>query len=347
MLSAAQQLKGRILTGGWKVIAEVERSPGATGSTFSTGYIVESPKGVRAYLKALDFSSAFLHNDPMMMLQTMTEAYNFERQLCGQCSDHHMNRVVYAIGDGKIQIDPDNPFSLVPYLIFELAEGDIRSQLDKFEEFDIAWALRALHHAATGLKQLHSVGVAHQDLKPSNLLEFPQTIFKVADLGRATWKGHPMPHDECDFAGDPSYTPPELLYGYLDSDWNRRRFGCDAYLLGSLVVFFFTRASMTALILDYLDPPYRPESWPESFNDVLPYVRDACGRAIEAFSNEVPSDLREEITIIVRQLCEPDPRLRGHPLNRFGRQNQYSLERYVSRFNLLASKTEYGLLGGK
>ena len=54
------------------------------------------------------------------------------------------------------------------------------------------------------------------------------------------------------------------------------------------------------------------------------------------------------IVTIVEELCEPDPRLRGHPLNRFGKGNQYSLERYIAKFDLLARRrrtesTEVGL----
>jgi hypothetical protein len=66
---------------------------------------------------------------------------------------------------------------------------------------------------------------------------------------------------------------------------------------------------------------------------------------LEDFAKTVPSDLREELVLAVRQLCEPDPRLRGHPGEKLGHHNPYSLERYVSKFDLLAKKAEYGLIG--
>src|SRR6266851_917241 len=52
------------------------------------------------------------------------------------------------------------------------ADGDVRKHLSPTQSLDIVWILRCLHHIATGLHQLHSAKVAHQDLKPSNVLAF-------------------------------------------------------------------------------------------------------------------------------------------------------------------------------
>lgn len=345
MATPAEQLNGLVLEGGWKVVSKVERPPTATGAHFSCGYIVESDKGVRGYLKALDYSRALVSPDPAEVLRVMTEAFTYERALCQKCVDKRMRRVVAAIGDGTVYVHADDPGSVVQYLIFELADRDVRAYLDVFDHFDTAWSLRALHHVATGLKELHGAGIAHQDLKPSNVLVFEKEGSKVADLGRAVYRGSLGPWDNIEVAGDKTYAPPELLYGYVGDDWNIRRFGCDAYLLGSMVVFFFGRGSMTSLLLSEMGEAYHWRTWSGTFYDVLPYLRDAFGRAVRCFARDVPADVREEIRIIVCQLCEPDPRLRGHPQNLWGGGNQYSLERYVSKFNLLASKAEYGLLG--
>ena len=202
-----------------------------------------------------------------------------------------------------------------------------------------------MHHVATGLEQLHNIEIAHQDLKPSNVLLFPQDVTKIGDLGRATSRGQDGPHDELKVAGDKGYAPPELLYGQVSADWTKRRLGCDAYLFGSMVVFFFAQAAMTPLIETYLPPDYHCLNWQGPFKEVLPYIREAFGRAVTAFSSAVPSVVRNELTVAVRQLCEPDPERRGHPLNRSGHQNQYSLIRYISLFDLLAKKAEMAYFG--
>lgn len=344
MLTPAKQLAGKTLEGGWRVLAPVTLTNNSTGGCFSEGYIVESKEGTKAFLKALDYSRALASADPARALQAMTSAYNFERDLLNKCKSKGMDRVVRAITDGKIVLSNAGTSVVVEYLIFELADGDVRKYFDKTKKFDDAWVLRVLHHVATGLKQLHSEGIAHQDLKPSNVLVFEGNISKVADLGRAAHKGYNPPHENFRIAGDPSYAPLELLYGYVDPEWNRRRLGCDMYLLGSMVVFFFTGLSITSLIISEMLLEHRPKSWSGSFEDVLPYLRDAFGRVIDDFSNKIENvEIRTDLTNTVRELCEIDPRRRGHPKNLKSASTQHSLERYVTRFDVLARKAEMSI----
>jgi serine/threonine protein kinase len=103
----------------------------------------------------------------------------------------------------------------VPYIIFELANGDIRNVLDRAIYFDAAWAFRTLHHVATGLSQLHKVGIAHLDMKPSNALEFGESGTKVSDLGTSVRRGTRCPHEDNPIAGDVAYAPPELQYQFI------------------------------------------------------------------------------------------------------------------------------------
>jgi len=206
------------------------------------------------------------------------------------------------------------------------------------------WMLRAMHHASSGLKQLHGAGVAHQDLKPSNLLVFGDRSSKVADLGCAAIRDGWAPRDGTPIAGDLGYAPPELLYRYLPPDWNVRRLGCDLYLLGGLLVFFILGMSVTALIQSRLDESHRWQQWSGRYQDVLPYVRAAHATMLETVKEAVPALLADDLTGIVRELCEPEVELRGHPAERLGSRSPFSVERYVSRFDLLARRAELVLL---
>ena len=348
----AERLMGLELVDGWKVIEEVAKPPGFTGGNFSCGYIVRGEDGRKAYVKALDLTPPFgQQGDWTLILRGLLDGYEHERQLCRQC--RKMSRVVNVLADGDIMVDPNDPLTRVPYLVFELADSDVRSEFEALKNaaktFEIAWALRSLHHVATGLWQLHQRQIVHQDLKPSNILVFDQEGSKVTDLGRSAAKAMRSPNDDEDVPCDRTYAPPELAFGWVAPEWNTRRFGCDAYLLGSMVVFYFARVAMTPLLLDCLAPSYRPKilrgPYRGDYATALPYVKDAFAAALGRFSSEVPDDLRDEVTEIVAQLCEPDPSLRGDPRSRGGGRNQYSMERYVSRFNLLARRAELKLVG--
>ena len=347
-LSPAARLAGLTLDSGWHVVERVPPQDGATGGYFSCSYIVEKNSRT-AFLKALDYSKAVeiaKQNsvDLPTALQCLIQAYNFERSLLQRCAQKRMDRVVVAIENGSIPVD-QGVFGTVDYLIFEPADGDIRKHLALAPRVELAWILRCLHHIATGLYQLHSANVAHQDIKPSNVLVFERKISKVADLGSASIKGVECPRDAVNCAGDRTYAPPELLYGRQDTEWNRRRQACDVYHLGSMVVFLFCGVGMTAMILEHLPREYHYQIWRGSYAEVLAEVRDAFGRALQECESNIPGDrLRVALREAISQLCDPDPSLRGHPLNRRGVTNQYSLERYVSLFNLLARRAEIGIL---
>ena len=342
MLSSAERLMGMDLEGGWKVVDSVDKSPSSTGGNFSRCYIVENVGGKRAFLKALDYSRAFRAIDPAIELKLIIEAFIFERDVLIKCKSERLDHVVIAIEDGTVRFENASDGGVVQYLIFELADGDVHKQVHVNERFDIAWSLRSLHNVAVGLQQLHGHGIAHQDLKPSNVLVFGQKNSKIADFGRSAYKGHIPPHESLTVAGDPAYAPPELLYGYLDSDWNRRRYGCDLYLLGSMAMFFSLGVGTTPLLRKELPEPFAWRNWSGTFDDVLPYLNDAFQRVLDIYRASLPATIQSDMLEIVSQLCVPDPRLRGHPMNRVS--NQFSLVRYVSRFELLAKRAELGLI---
>lgn len=341
----AERLLGEELNGGWKVIDRVTRLPNQTGGHFSHGYIVEKADGTRGYLKALDYTQALQSADPAAVLEGMTKAYNFERRLCERCNKRSFRRVVRALDAGTVNVE-GSPYGTVQYIIFELADRDIRVHLDQLERLDIALILRATHHIAVGVQQLHSVGIGHEDLKPSNVLVFDEEGTKVADLGRASAKGIEAPHDGAVIKGDLNYAPPELLYQYQYGSWDDRAFSCDLYHVGSLLAFFLTRHDMTSLIVSHLDPMFHWNRIQEPYSNVLVYLHDAFALAIDDCLEQAPGRLNSPLRELLSMMCNPDPNRRGHPRTIDSvHVNSYSLERFVSSLDLLASKAEHGLLG--
>ena len=348
---AAARLKGMKLSSGWVVTEEIPRLPGATGGQFSCVYKVEKD-GKTAFLKALDYSkaeeiSAATGVDTLTALQSLINAYQFERNLLRQCKEKRMDRIVIALEDGSVRVDA-GPFGEVNYLIFEPAEGDVRKHLSLLQNLNLVWILKCLHQIATGLFQLHSARVAHQDLKPSNVLVFSENLSKLADLGCASVQGSVSPRDDLEFAGDMTYAPPELLYGNVDPDWGPRRQAVDVYHFGSMVMFFFCGVSMTAMILANMPSDHLYAVWGGTYSEVLAEVRHAFGMALDEFEKNVPGkELPRTLRAALSQLCDPEPRRRGHPSNRQGSNNPYSLERYMSLFDLLSQRAAIGILEGK
>ena len=338
----SEQLAGRELEGGWRVIARIPQVTGQTGGRYSTCYSATNLDGREGFLKAVDLSWALEQPDPTTVLQLITEAYNFERDLLLECKDLRMDRVVHPLAHGVLTVDPLRPEIRVPYLIFERGSGDVRLHLERLDSIDVAWILRVLHQITVGLGQLHAANVAHQDLKPSNVMLFGARESKVGDLGHAVRRGAPLARPEHDVVGgDPSHAPPEQLFDAVPTDWGFHRIGGDLYHLGSMIVFLFTGITMTALLLHELPAETQPQFWKGKYADVMPFLRDAFERGLRKIEGELPIQVRSEMITAIRQLCDPDPFARGHPQARAMKHgNPHSLDRYRSQFDLLARSVE-------
>ena len=340
----AQQLVGKSLPNGWMVTELIDRPETATGGHFSTSYIVRSDKGERAFLKAMDYRKALEASDPATALQAMTAAYNFERNVLEKCKSRRLSRIVRVLDSGTLPPQAGDSSSVVQYLILELANGDIRSSINWAQALEMAWALRTMHEASAALQQLHSIDIAHQDVKPSNIVVFENSHSKLTDLGRASDRHNTSPQDTLDCAGDPTYAPPELLYGFVPQDWRVRRLGCDLYLLGSLLVFLCAGVSMTHLLFERLDRQHHPQTWSGTYEDILPYLQHVHVQILRELREKIQSDISDQIVELVNQLCNLDPKFRGHPQNTKFSGTQYSLERYVSIFDRLAKQSEWSLI---
>ena len=277
----------------------------------------------------------------------MLKAYNFERDLLAKCNNRKLNRIVIPLADGVVTV-PGNfgPLANVCYLIFEKAKGSIRDEVVLSNTLDLAWCLRSLHHTSVGLRQLHSIGVAHQDVKPSNILFFPPDGSKISDLGRASDSSAISPSDSFQIPGDVGYAPPEQFYALSSPRSFSDRCLADLYLLGSIIFFYFGSCSATQAIQSKIKGFKGINFTNTDFSNDLPHIRQAFQEALldlEVLIHPISGQLTPGIIQIVSQLCEPDPSRRGDPKTIGTLTSQYSLERYVSRLNILARKAEFHL----
>lgn len=342
----AQSLLGMKLKDGWNVIELVKKKPEDTGGHFSVCYIVEK-NGTKAFLKALDLTAAFHDPDFLTRIRNLTDSFLFERDLLYNCKDNKLRKIVTPITDGDYLEPGQPPFMKVYYIIFEMADGTLRNQLASMKKFDLAWLLRSLHHTAIGLKQLHQAGIAHQDLKPSNVLLYPKGS-KIGDLGRSSHKGIPSMNDKLVVAGDRTYAPIDLFYNRVSPSEFSDRFSSDLYHLGSLVFFYFFKVNLSQRIWFYMKRDNLDKNLTTTdFSSDLPYYQQAFKNAIVELEKEInkySEKLAKDLIPLVNMLCDPDPANRGHKRSIDEGHNQYRLERFVSKFDSLAKRAELGML---
>lgn len=344
--SLAMHLDGYNING-WHVEKKLQNKP-STGGNFSYGYDVTNAVGTKGFLKALDYTGAFSSPNMPDQLHAMTEAYIFERTLLSKCTDKHLKYVVKIIDYGHFELSPEEyPESAsycppIDYLVFERAEASVRTLIDLSQLFDVAWALRSLHNVAVGIEEMHSLQIAHQDVKPSNILLFKtQNVSKLGDVGRSSAFDMPADHDSLNCAGDLSYSPFEQLYGEVHPDWKVKRFSCDMYMFGNLIMTYFNNISLTTAVIGKLPKSCVPRKWGDTYRAILPQVEAAFAECVEEFNHSIDNELRLELVGMIKQLCNPNVSMRGDLKKANLGSQQYSLQRYISRLDYLATKYEY------
>ncbi|MCZ0937634.1 MAG: hypothetical protein OXJ55_03295 [Caldilineaceae bacterium] len=342
-LRPAERLAGMDLPNGWKVESAHFPEKNSTGGQFSVQYIVSSESGDKAFLKAMDFESSLASVSPTDKLYETIQNFRHERQLNQICES--MTRVVRLLDSGETHVDPADPYSAVFYLIFELADSDIRAHVSRQDQDDVGHLLQLMHQVSVASQQLHSAKISHLDIKPSNVLVFRQLGARLADLGRSIVSGQSSPVGSFACMGDMRYAPLELLYANVRPEWKDNRESCDFYLLGNLLFFLLTSSSLTQMLsnrLVKLDSSLHYGNRAMSYDHVFPYVSRTFFQIIRELRSDPRVDYVPEIVDVVRQFCDPDPSQRGLPLNRGA--SRYSLQRLISRLDLLHKRNRFSHL---
>ena len=348
-ICAAQELEGRTLASGWKVLKKIEKPAMQDTDVvhdFSVYYEVEK-NGVQCYMKAIDFSRYMSIKTEGQkstdLLEMMIKDFHYERDLSIHCQKKRVTKVAFVLESDEEEVD-GYMYSIVPYLIFEKDEGDVRKMLAYNKKFDFAWKLKSLHDVAVGIQQLHNAGVSHQSLKPSNILLFKGNT-KIGELGKALC---PELDDTCydwEFKGDYNYAPPELLYGYIMQDWKMKAYLADCYVLGELIVYYLTGGTMNGILFKYMPKEFHPASYTIPFEAVKDYLMDAFEQALQDISASLEANtLKDRILNMISHLCCPDPIQRGHPKTIMSADSNYNLERFVTELDYLNRKAELELL---
>ncbi len=345
---SASRLSGITLKGGWTVGARIEPEATHTGGSHSVCYKIEKD-GHEYFLKAYNLE-AYLKGDGdaerrYEEMERMMHQYKYERDLSEFCKTQGVSKVECIIDSGQTTIADDS--TIVPYLIFERADGDVRKFMESAENANIAWKFKSLHDVAVGLEQLHRIHVYHQDVKPSNILTFGEDS-KLGDLGRAVRHLSDCPFFDDRYWGDKTYLAPEIAYTSNIGKDERRMLLTDLYLMGSLITFYFIGVPFNGLLYQNLLQERHYKDSNLTYSEVLEELKESYEKAIDSIRSSISlNDTKAETELIklIGGLCNPDIERRHHP-NLSGATQvsiKYGMERVVSTLDLLHRQFKYKL----
>lgn len=340
----ADRLEGHVLSSGWKITQKLIRKKGATGGSFGVIYLA-ARDGEIAFVKALDFRSAFGQPNFIEVLNALTSHVLWERELMEFCKGSSMSRVVRLLDyeDFVLPEDGDDQTMKVCCFVLEVGEGDLRSKFNESNQPRHSWKLRVLRDVALALDQLHRKGIAHLDVKPSNVIalvdERTGGFMKLADLGRSVRKGFNGPFDGLTWPGDRAYAPPEKWYGYRSGQWQDEREAADLYLLGSLFVYLYTSVPLNPLLIQEVPEQFYPENHSTFDPSLIDVLTQAQARvlALDVFP-ELPETARSELETMILEMTMPDPAVRGDRKAR--RQGVIGIDRYHQKLQRIARRVE-------
>ncbi len=76
-------------------------------------------------------------------------------------------------------------------IVMELAESDLESYLDNNKDLNPEQIKRLFYQLVKGLEYMHSLATWHRDIKPRNVLVFPNSTFKITDFGQGKFGALP------------------------------------------------------------------------------------------------------------------------------------------------------------
>jgi len=317
--SPKHNLLGMSLASGWTLDEVLIATPGSSGGAFGVGY--RASRGTeKAFVKAVDFWDALNAPDPFVELAKLTQMNLFERDVLAYCMSQRMTRVLRYFGHEYLWVGAQtDPMNRVSCLVMEAGTTDLRRLIVANGLANCAWNMHVLADVALAVAQLHSRDIAHQDLKPSNVIAFGEALpggpsqMKVGDVGRVVRKDTPGPYDAFSWPGDDRYSPPERWYGYVPADWCDSREAADAYMLGSLLFFLFTGTPLQVAVINAIPAPFRPGIWTGRFDqDLKPVLVAAHAEVLlENLKPLVMPEVSDLVMAIERSLTDPVPETRG------------------------------------
>ena len=79
-----------------------------------------------------------------------------------------------------------------------------------------------------------------------------------------------------------------------------------------MVAYFFTNQATTHLLMSHVDQTVHFSEWQAPYGEVIPYLRHNFQDVVKEISRHIdPPELASRLAVVIRELCDPDPNLRG------------------------------------
>ncbi len=219
------------------------------------------------------------------------------------------------------------PVSL-SFHVLEFAQGTLETIVLNRHQLDWIQRLLLWRGVIKGVHQMHLRFIVHRDLKSENCLVFDmgknKTDCKVTDLGRSRHLPSPPLHTPQDYMvgrGDMRFAPPEFL-AWQGNDDAESHICADLYGLGAILFELATGLPITFFALGYHADVLQMnlELLNKGEQIDLTGMRSQFEPAYALFEHSVPPVIRQQIGIILRQLCDPLPTGRL-PKSRFSQKS--------------------------
>jgi serine/threonine protein kinase len=231
--------------------------------------------------------------DPMTCLRVADEARALDRL------DH---RCLVSVFDGGLHRSR-------PYLVMQLIRGQSLSAQLLSGPLPPTLVVPLMALLSDALNHVHTRGVVHRDVKPSNILLDQQGVPYLGDFGIALLSGHPRVTSGDEIVGTPAYLAPEQVYG------GQLGPAVDVYALGLVLLECLTgrreytgENRMKAALARLDRAPQIPADLPASLaalvhamTDVEPEQRPTADQCVEAFRA-----ILDEMTVPREQLAIQD-----------------------------------------
>lgn len=207
-----------------------------------------------------------------------------------------------------------------PYLVMQLIRGQSLSVLLRRGPLPVELAVTVAALLADGLAHVHSRGIVHRDVKPSNILLDRRSVPYLADFGIALLSGHSRLTRADEIVGTPAYLAPEQIFGSPLGP------ALDIYALGLVLLECLTgrreydgTSKMSAALARLERPPRIPASLPGQLVEVLRAMtavepgRRPGAQSCVATLSAIGSRLKEQAETVPTKRPAMVSIVRGHP----------------------------------